>query len=527
MLRTPRVLMRRPILRPPLSTSLRIRRGLQSQSNDKEPPSLPPSQDGNYSSISIQDQLSRSAAFASDFFWRFAKLSLLGIFAIGATGLTAFEGAHFWVENVELLPDTDPETRRWEWNRDAERWSGGDEYGTDPVLGFKGRHAVRAAWMVENWGVGSQTGTVRPTAPTSHGLQGSGGLNIVDARLGYAELFLSRALEAAEDVMPPGKLHPQTLLELTTRRASVLERMGTRDALFDARSDYEDVWFGLSNKGPEACRTALKLGDLNFRLGDYGDAIEWWARTISMTQGSRQAEGTAPPIISQSIPSSPSAQRTLASALVSLSAYYSTSHKLKEALETQHTALSLLRSIPAPTSITSPPHLLHVLYLLHRSSLVSIHLAEVLYATRSPHGSSLKHLAKAAESAEHIVLSLSGRALQTTRQGAQIPYAETSLIQAFTKSTAMRKPARALLRDARRTAAEAWNLMGILNEKDSMTKALDCYERALAWAGVPSDGAESSRRPGEGIPEAEWKALWGNYVRAREEVLSQGRAIPP
>jgi len=514
------------MLRPPLSTSLWIRRGLQSQSNDKQPPSLSPSQGGNYSSISIQDQLSRSAEFAFDFFRRFAKLSLLGIFAIGATGLTAFEGAHFWVENVELLPDTDPETRRWEWDRDAERWTGGDEYGTDAALGFKGRHAVRAAWMAENWGIGSQAGSVRPTSSASQGLRGSGELNIVDARLGSAEGFLSRALEAAKDVMPSGKLHPQTPLELTTRRASVLERMGTKDALFDARSDYEHVWFGLSSKGPEACRTALKLGDLNFRLGDYGDAIEWWARTIGMTQGSRQAEGTSLPIFTQTIPSSPSAQRTLASALVSLSAYYSTSHKLEEAQETQHTALSLLRSIPAPapTSITSPPHLLHVLYLLHRSSLISIHLAEVLYATRSSHESPLKHLSKAAESAEHIVLSLSGRALQSA--GAQIPHADTSLMQAFTKSTTMRKPARALLRDARRTAAEAWNLMGILNEQDSMTKALDCYERALAWAGVPSGGAESSRRPGEGIPEAEWNALWRNYVRAREEVRSQERAIP-
>ncbi|KAL4067620.1 hypothetical protein V8B97DRAFT_1949822 [Scleroderma yunnanense] len=520
-----RILIRRPM--PPLPTSLRIRRGLQSQSNDKEPPSLPPSQDGNYSSMFIQDQLSRSAEFAFDFFKRFAKLSLLGIFAVSVTGLTAFEGAHFWVENVGLLPDMDPETSRWEWNRDVDKWSGGDEGGTDPALGFKGRHMVRAAWMVENWTSDLQTGVVRSTTPTSHGRQGSGGLNIVDARLSSAEEFLSLALEAAEDVMPSGKLHPQTFIELVTRRATVLEHMATRDALFDARSDYEHVWFGLSSKGPEACRTALKLGDLNFRLGDYGDAIKWWARTISMAQGSQQSEGSAPPAISPTIPSSPFAQRTLASALVSLSAYYSTSHRLKEAQELQHAALSLLRSIPAPTNITaSPPHLLHVLYMLHRSSLISIHLAEVLYATRSPHESSLNHLCKAAESAEQIALSLSGRTLRSTGQGAQIPPAGTSLMQAFTKSNTMRKPAKALLRDARRTAAEAWKLMGILSERDSMPKALDCYERALAWAGVPVDGPEGSHRPGEGIPEGEWKVLWSNYVRAREEVRSQGSAIP-
>jgi hypothetical protein len=87
----------------------------------------------------------------------------------------------------------------------------------------------------------------------------------------------------------------------------------------------------------------------------------------------------------------------------------------------------------------------------------------------------------------------------------------------------MRKPAKSLLRDARRTAAEAWNLMGILKEgeKDGAEHALECYERALGWAGVAADRSGGIGEPGEGTPEAEWKVLWNNYVRVREATRKQ------
>ncbi|KAI6028395.1 hypothetical protein F5J12DRAFT_377485 [Pisolithus orientalis] len=511
-----------------LPTSLRLRRGLLSQNNGKESPPPPPPQDGPHSSMFIQDQLSYSAVFALGFFKRFAKLSILGIFTLGLTGIAAFEGAHIWVENVELATDNDTETKRWEWDCDAEKWAGGDAGGTDPALGFKGRHAVRAAWMSENWGSGSRTGVIKHTDSLSPGR-----LNIIEARLGYAEEFLTLALEIAGDVIPTGKMHPRTLAELTTRHADVLERMGTRDAIFDARSDYENLWFGLSREGAKNFRVALKLGDLNFRLGENKDALEWWTRTINMTQGTQQLEGSALPAVSQTLPSSPSAQRTLVSTLVSLSGYYSTSHHLKEAQKIQEAALSLLRSTPIPSSAspTTPPHLLHLLYMLHRSSLISIHLAEVLYASHSSRESSLSYLSEAAKSAERVVLGLSGKAARSSSQGtvnSEIPPHGISLLPAFTKSNVMRRPAKALLRDARRTATEAWNLMGILSEGDDvsdMRKALDCYERAMAWAGVSAATLEGSQGSEESMPEAEWRKLWGNYVRARDAVSEQGRNV--
>jgi hypothetical protein len=81
----------------------------------------------------------------------------------------------------------------------------------------------------------------------------------------------------------------------------------------------------------------------------------------------------------------------------------------------------------------------------------------------------------------------------------------------------MNKPAKSLIRDARRSAAEAWNLLGVLHEEKgdikSLQTSLDCYERALGWAGVAAGGDGKS---GEGILEVEWKALRGNYSRVRE-----------
>ncbi|KIJ69404.1 hypothetical protein HYDPIDRAFT_106009 [Hydnomerulius pinastri MD-312] len=527
MLRTHSALITRSS-RSPFAVSLRAGRRHLSQDSSQKPPTAPPGRGVDNSPLFFHNHFARPTVFTIDFFKRFAKLSILGILALGITGWTVFEGTHMWVETVELASELDDEIRRWEWDRDAEKWSGGELGGTDPGLGFKGRHAVRGSWMAENWGVGSGASAV---GFSGKGPQGAGGLNVIEARLDYAQRYLELAVQIAEGKMGSGKIRPQTINELVARHGAILERMGTRDAFFEARSKYERVWAGLPGRGSDAARVALKLGDLNFRIGDSEDALVWWTRTIGLTQGNQQAEGSATPTITQSVPSSPSAQRTLASTLVSLSAYYSTSHQLKHAQQVQESALALLRSIPSPGSITttSPPHVLHSLYILHRSSLISIHLAEVQYALRSPRQSSIDYLKRAAESSERVALALSGLPFQAPdAQGSNIPHTpapESTILPVFTKSNAMRKPAKGLLRDARRTAAEAWNLMGILSEDEKnggMQRALECYERALGWAGIASDRAGGTGAPGEGTLEAEWKVLWANYSRAREAVRAHG-----
>ncbi|KAG9318476.1 hypothetical protein JVU11DRAFT_567 [Chiua virens] len=457
----------------------------------------------------IQDHFVSSAGIAINLFTRFVKFSLLGALGLGLTSWTIFEGTHLWVESVELASGSDEETRRWEWDRDAEKWTGGEQGGTDPALGFRARHLLRGSWIAENWGVGS-------TTFLDYG--GAGSFNVVEARLDFARNYLDMTSKIAETKLASGKLRPQTNNDLLLRHGAILERIGTKEALFEARSKYERVWAGLPDKGTDAASLASKLGNLNFRLGNSNHAVSWWTRALGLLQ---QIESSATPTIPKSVPSSPSAQRTLTSTLVSLSAYYSTSGELKQARQLQETALALLRSVPSPPDIaaTSPPQMLHFLHLLHRSSLISIHLAEVLYALRSPRQSSFDYLSRAAESSERVALALAGLPFSppdTKGSGiAHTPAPDARVLPSFAKSRVMRKPATGLLRDARRTAAEAWNLMGILNEQGGeMERALACYERAVGWAGVTSD----QDIPGEGTLETDWKLMWTNYSRTRDTV---------
>ena len=459
---------------------------------------------------------------------RLAKYALISLFGAGVVTWTAFESAHLYVENIELASERDGEVLRWEWDQETERWSGGDGGGTDPALGFKGKHAVRSAWMAQNWGIGPGSNVIGSNAFSGKGPSGAGGLNVVEARLEFAQDYLAIALEIAEAKDADGNLHPDTILRLLSRHAGVLERMGSRASFFESRSDLEKVWARLPEEGMDTARVALKLGDLNYRLGDREDALIWWGKAIQLTQADKQrnVEDIAS-VVPKSAPDSPLAQRTLISTLVSLSAFYATSGQLKQAKTIEESSLDLLRTITPPKSIksASAPQTLHALYILHCSSLLSVHLAEVLYALRSSKSSSIEWLKRAAESSERVALNLTGLPpIHPDAPLSKIPHppaSEAPLLPVFSQSISMKKPATSLLRDARRTAAEAWNLMGILNEEAEASnpeKALKCYERALGWAGVLYDRPSGVAEPGEGILEAEWKVFWANYVRARNAV---------
>lgn len=225
-----------------------------------------------------------------DFFRRALKLSatLLAL-AVGTT-FTAFEGAHMYVEHGALAPSPDPDGdfRRYGWDIESDRWTGGESGGTDPGLGWKARHAVRSAWIAQNWGTGSQvlaSGAIRSAARDT---------GPVEAQLEYAHDFLNIALaialERTADAAKSGKssgLRAETLTDLLTRHASTLERIGSRGALHDARSEYERVYAGLpanSSAGGDArrARIALKLGNISARLGEDEEALEWWARALAL-----------------------------------------------------------------------------------------------------------------------------------------------------------------------------------------------------------------------------------------------------
>ncbi|KAH9842769.1 uncharacterized protein C8Q71DRAFT_734366 [Rhodofomes roseus] len=435
-----------------------------------------------------------------------------------------------WVENAALAPEQDEEVRKWEWDLEAERSSGGAQGGTDPGLGFKGRVAVRAAWMAQNWGPGTTTSVIGSKAYSGRVRPESGTLSAVPAELEYAQDFLSIAIHAAME--NPKKVRPETVTELTVWHANIMERMGTKEGVFEARDEFERVWASLPGKGIDAARVASKLGDLNQRLDDPEDALAWWARSIQLVQDKARPEAAAAvPVVPDSAPSSPLAQRTLASTLVSLSVFYATSGQLEQARSLEQSSLDLLRSIKQPESFESAsrPRALHALYLLHRSSLLSVHLAEVEHVLRAKQEVPLQWLTRAAESSERVALALSGLPIiHPDAPESKIPHppsSDTPLVPDYAKSTSMSRPAKSLLRDSRRTAAEAWNLMGILIEgtraAGASEKALECYERALGWAGVAADRAGGIGKASEGTLETEWKALWANYVRVRDAVRQQ------
>ncbi|EPQ58126.1 hypothetical protein GLOTRDRAFT_91636 [Gloeophyllum trabeum ATCC 11539] len=493
-----------------------------------------------------------NAVFTFGVLRRFVKFTLIGFASVGVLTWTAFEGAHQYVEAVCLANESDPDVNKWGWDRDGGdtwRWSGGDAGGTDPRLGFKGRHAVRSAWMAQHWGIGSAGSVIGSKAFSAH--PGGGRLSIVEARLEVAQEFLSLALTIARE--RAGRVHPDTLPTLLARHAGILERMGTRDALFEARAEFEQVWDALGGSGADAdaARLALKLGDLNKRLGDTDDALDWWARAIQLAAPSPSPpELPLTPTVPASLPPSPLAQRTLAQTLVSLSAFYATSGRLADALSLESASLSLLSPFLSPAPPSDPaPQALHTLYLQHRTALLAIHRAEVAYALRAapPAASLAADLQRAAQLAERVALALTGApAVHPDAPLSAIPHppvaeGERALVGAYARSQSMSRPARALLRDARRAAAEAWNLAGVLYEGQGAGKeggkkgwlgggrereesardverALECYERALGWAGVHADRVGNVAEPAEAMLEAEWRVLWGNYVRAREVV---------
>lgn len=454
---------------------------------------------------------SNPASFATGYIGRVFKYSLAGLLTLGVTLGTAFEAAHIYVENFALAAETDADAQKWEWDLQGDRWSSRGSGGTDPALGFRCRHAVRGAWMAQNWGTGSGGSVIG-------GANSSGTPNIVDSAIQSAQDFLKIAINMAMTNRANGSnISEDTLRVLITRHANLLEALGYRDSLLEARSELERMWRTFPPSGIEASQIAQRLGDLNRRLGDSDDAIVWWTRAVQLAQG--KAPATKIPLaVPTSAPSSPLAQRSLISTLISVSALYATTGQLNKALETETLSLDLIRSIKQPESFSSssPGETLHALYVLHRSAVLSIHLAEVRHGLRSPPETSIQWLTNAAESSERVAFALSEAAQKDSRRAIRLPtMARSPLITSYLKSASMHRPASSLLRDSRRSAAEAWHLIGILTEGSKTggaAKATECYERALGWIGVDAEGLAEGALP---QVDDQWVPLLKNYIRVK------------
>ena len=404
----------------------------------------------------------------------------------------AFEGAHQYVEHIAM---PGPPPSEWGWENEIEDWSGGKKGGTSRSLGWRIRHLVRGAWMAQHWG--SQIvmkERVSPFHSPESIERGDQGYLVAEAQLsGTIKLLIQRQQEVP--------------VALIVRHSEILERIGTPIAVAGAFEAWSRLYQLSDPTSLDALRYALKIGNLSVRLGKPQEAVEWWSRTANL-------------LASKSGKPSPAEQRLLSSAYLALSTYLSASGDLQTAWQTQRTALATLNTflpIP-PISTTSPEERLHILFLTHCASLFSLHNAEVQYALSKDSDASISRLNAAASSAQLVVIALCTPSTKLGDTGSPLPQTELSIIppkasgsalsQEYT-SHALSEPAKALHRDARRAAMQAWSLKGILQEqKGNNAEAKACYRRALGWAGGSiGDAAEV------GIPESEWRSIEEKLAR--------------
>ncbi|KAK7014867.1 putative dipeptidyl peptidase [Favolaschia claudopus] len=436
-----------------------------------------------------------------------------------SVGSSSTPETHVWLErDLQHLKTTklDPETQALEWDLEADHWTGDPKQGgTDPALTRQGRKAVRDAWFSHHSPEKFES-VEDENGPT----------NVVDAIFRRTELCLRTAIAIAEQPGVVDKLHPFTIPDLLSRRAAMLERLGPAFVL-EAKAQYDRVFNLLGGVGLQAARTAVKLGDLNQRIGEGSDALAWWSRAIQLVCDKKT--GSSLPSVPSTPPSSPYAQRILSAALVSTSASYAMARQLSAAQKIEEGALTLLRSIQPPESFASAsaPQALHSLTLLHRSAILSLHLAEVLYAQHRPVRECVSNLQTAAASSERVAYALVGTSIRDSPDSPPLgPSAEDPLLGRYRKNPYLEKPASDLLRDARRSAADAWNLLGEITERtgSSPQLALDYYTRAVEWAGKLNKEGQVMERTDSTL-EADWNTLYSNYQRMKQTIVLKSKSV--
>jgi len=429
----------------------------------------------------------------------FKYIFLIGV-GTASAAFIAFEGMHVYVEKV-CLPAPPPKDE-WGWNEEVQSWTGGSQGGTDPRLGRKARHALRGAWVAQEWGAGLTGGTIG---------RKSGGeaveANKVDVGYEMADRYLELAISEAKKrgmVFPPtlsvlrspgpseqkGLQGDPAAVDLMLLQAGVLERLSSPETLGSAKEIYETVW-AVSDGDAKTMRLAGKVGDLSARLGLDNEAMAWWEWGLARA-GVQSGVTTTPTL-------SPPILRAAINLLSSASAHLAITSQLNSASTLQETALSLLppsHPLPSPTTLTAPA-VLQDTWLQHRAALFTLHHSSILHALDRP----ALHLAIAAsERAEHVISAIS-----------PLPHEYDGYEQA-----------KALHRDALLLGAEAAYTRGALLARAGATQQIvaDCYQRAMGLS------AQESGQTEEGKMSEDGKRYWRAYARVRgkiDEASEKGR----
>ena len=251
----------------------------------------------------------------------------------------------------------------------------------------------------------------------------------------------------------------------------------------------------------------------------------------------------------------PLVRRALVSLVSTYAAHLAMYGRLAEASKYQAVG-EILTEDPDRGTASAPSAALQTLWLNLRSSLISMNSVEVDHALGQDSHVGLVRLAEATRKAEDVIRSISAPYnLQLKAQKAldsqAIPYVPSKatpvrnveLADRFGRTTSkdpLARPASQLLRDAQRTAAEGWNLSGVLYEKlaglttrgaserhSLQELALDCHERAMSWSTVASGGEadgvnqialdeDSLGLGGKGVGKT--TEYWRNYMRVRAKL---------
>lgn len=335
----------------------------------------------------VQAEFREGFEQVTSFYGRFIKYSALSFISLVSLVYIGWEGCHQWVERVELASPPSPFDDPYQWSEELDVWTDVSG-GTDAKLGYRGRHAVRAAWMALNW-----TGEPNLNVVESSVATGETSGNAFDKQLYSALGHLSTALAVAHH--NAGKLGSETVerdptvINLLALSAAVLDRIASPSALATAKPMLKQAHnFHLSQGHTNAvARLSVKLGDVCARLGENDEAIEWWSGALSSlgVEDIRLDSSSGLFRPSKPSPPSPAQQRIIASALVSLSGHYASTRQFSEAHEVEKAGLALiahhlLPSLSSSDNMWSPDAILHQLFLYNRATILLMHLAEVTFA---------------------------------------------------------------------------------------------------------------------------------------------------
>jgi hypothetical protein len=476
------------------------------------------------------------AMYTFSYLGRMVRYLVYGILTVGTISLTAFEGLHIYIENISLATPARVSSDEYGWEEENPSWTGGEKGGTDSRLGYKARHALRAAWICQEVGAGGSGAGSIGRSSSLHPTMGAiaGRVNTIDRGYELAEEYIDLAIQEAKRKglrFPPNlpasqdgpndnttgigsstKQVDPTAVDLLMLKAGVLERIATDTSLLQAKDVYQQI-FSAANSDAKRIRLSTKIGDLEARTG--GDGSQWWtwglqkagveiphapatAVVAEKAKGWFSSASSASELASAPIAAAPATVatsylpppvlRATVTALISIEAALAKSGKLSQASAYQDLALSLIpQSPPTPTPVSDSAEL-HDLWLSHRSALVQLHKTSVTYAMGQPAFALAQSTTTAAEAAL--------AALPAT------PSASSRLSVAI----------KLLNRDAHLLAAEANYIKGVMLEKqgvnEALEPALESFERAMSL----------SSADGEEVKGEEWSRYWRSYARVKSKM---------